>query len=95
MVKVCEIGLFLGQIFMKMLEKSYSIVTVYTHANIRYCWAGEPHFIHMNYHTLCLKTCQNIKFNNYGNHCSQKQKTHRILFMIGKYNQNWYMFNNN
>ena len=28
---------FLGQIFMKMLEKSYSIVTVYAHTYIRYC----------------------------------------------------------
>ena len=30
MVKVCEIGLFGGNFFMKMLEKSYSNVTVYT-----------------------------------------------------------------
>ena len=36
---------FGGQIFMKMLEKSYSIVTVYAHSYIRYCWAREPHFI--------------------------------------------------
>ena len=27
----------MGQIFMKMLEKSYSVVTVYAHAYIRYC----------------------------------------------------------
>ena len=64
----------LGQIFMKMLEKSYSIVTVYAHPYIRYCWAKEPIFIHMNYHTLFMKTRQNIKFNEYGNRCSQKQK---------------------
>ena len=94
MVKVCEIGL-LGQIFTKMLEKSYSIVTICAHSYIRYCWAREPHFILMNYHILSLKMCQNIKFNEYENHCSQKQKTLRILFMIGRYNHNWYTFNNN
>ena len=49
----------------------------------------------MNYHTLFLKTCQNIKFNEYGNHSSQKQKTHRILFIIGRDIQNWYTFNKN
>ena len=37
MVKVCEIGGFLGQVFMKILEKSYSIVTIYAHPYIRYC----------------------------------------------------------
>ena len=47
----------------------------------------------MDYHTLFLKMCQNNKFNEYGNHCSQKQKTHRLLFIIGRYNQNWYIFN--
>ena len=84
---------FWVQIFMKMLEKSYSIVTVYAHPYLRYCWARELYFIHMNYHKLFLKMCQNIKFNEYGNHCSQKQKTCRILFIIGRYNQNWYIFN--
>ena len=78
---------------MKMLEKSYSIVIVNAHTYIRYCYEREPHFIHMDYHTLFLKMCQNNKFNEYGNHCSQKQKTHRILFIIGRYNQNWYIFN--
>ena len=78
---------------MKMLEKSYSIVTMYAHPYIRYCLAREPHFIHMNYHILCLKTCQNIKFNEYENHSSQKQNTLRILFIVGRYNHNWYIFN--
>ena len=32
---------------MKMLEKSYSIVTVYANHYIRYCLAREPHFIHI------------------------------------------------
>ena len=52
--------IFLGQIFMKMLEKSYSIVTVYAHHYIRYCLEREPHFIHMNYHTLFLKTSNSM-----------------------------------
>ena len=64
------------------------IVTVYAHPK-------ELHFIHMNYHTLFLKMCQYSKFNEYGNHCSQKQNTHRILFIIDRYNQNWYIFNKN
>ena len=70
---------------MKMLEKSYSIVTVYAHPKIKYCLARGLHFILMNYHTLFLKMCQNIKFNEYGNHSSQKQKTLRMLFIIGRY----------
>ena len=37
MVKVCQIGLFGGQVFMKMLDKGYSIVTIYAHPYIRYC----------------------------------------------------------
>ena len=80
---------------MKMLEKSYSIVTIYAHPYIKYCCAMDPHFIHKNYHTLFLTTCQNITFNEYENHRSQKQKTLRILFMIGRYNHNWYIFNKN
>ena len=80
---------------MKMLEKSYSIVITYAHPYLRYCSAREPHFIHMNYHALFLKTYQNTKFNEYENHCSQKQKTFWILFIIGGYKHNWYLFNKN
>ena len=80
---------------MKMLEKNYSIVTVYAHPYIRYCLVREAHSIHMNYHKLFPKTCQNIKFNEYRNHCSQNQKTCRMLVMIGMYNQIWYTFNKN
>ena len=58
---------------MKMLEKSYSIVTV-TQSLLFMPIEREPHFIHMDYHTLFLKMCQNNKFNEYGNHCRQKQK---------------------
>ena len=58
---------FWGQIYMKLLEKSNSIVTIYAHSYIRYCWARVPHFIHMNYYKFFLKTCQNIKFNEYEN----------------------------
>ena len=47
------------------------------------------HFIHMNYHTLFLKTCQNIKFNKYENHFSRKQRK------IQRENNNWYIFNKN
>ena len=42
-------------------------------------------FIHMNFLTFSLKTCQNIKFNEYENHSSQKQKTLKILFIIDRY----------
>ena len=51
----------------------------------------------MNYNTLVLKTCQNIEFDEYEFHFSQKQKTPRILFIIGKYNHNWniLVFNKN
>ena len=80
---------------MKMLEKSYSIVTIYAHPYIRYCSARETHVIHMNYHTLFLKMCQNIKFNEYENYSSPKQKTFMILFIIGRYNHNWYILNKN
>ena len=67
---------------MKMLGKSYPIVTKYAHPNIRYCLARESHFIHMNYHTLFLKTFQDIRFNEYENHCSQKtKKTLRTLLL--------------
>ena len=94
MVKVCEIGLLGGQIFMKMLEKSYAIVTVYAHPFIRYCWTREPHLVHMNYHTLFLKTCQNIKFNEYGNHFSQKKNSKNTINKR-QVKSEWYIFNKN
>ena len=53
---------------MKMYEKSYSVVTVYAHPYIVIVEQGNPHFIHMNYHTLFLKMFQNIKFNEYENY---------------------------
>ena len=37
MVKICENRTFWGQVFMKMLEKSNSIVTIYAPPYIRYC----------------------------------------------------------
>ena len=43
--KICEIEFF-GQIFIKMVQKSYPIVNVFAHCYIRYCLVREPHFIH-------------------------------------------------
>ena len=45
MGKVCEIGLFL-RIFIKMVQKSYPIGTVFALSHIRNVLAREPHFIH-------------------------------------------------
>ena len=45
MVEVCEIRFF-GQIFMKMIHKSYPIGNVFAYSHIRYCLARESHCIH-------------------------------------------------
>ena len=49
--------------------------------------------MHMKYHPYFWKMCHNINFNEYENHCSQKQKTLKILFIIDRCNHNWYIFN--
>ena len=43
--KICKIEIF-GQIFIKMVQKSYPIGNVFAHSYIRYCLAREPQFIH-------------------------------------------------
>ena len=77
---------------MKILEKSSSIVTVYAHPYVRYCGAREPNFIHMNYHTLFLKMCQNINSMNMKITVAKNKKL-RTLFIMGRYNHDWYIFN--
>ena len=85
MVKVCEIGLFDGQIVMKIVEKSYSVVAIYGHPYIRYCLEREPHFIYMHFHTIFLKTSNSMNVNIT---VAKNRKTLRIISIIGRYNHN-------
>ena len=70
MVKICGKGLFLADFHKnvgKELPNWYHIFLFLYKILLN----KGGFFIHMNYHVYFLKICQNIKFNEYENHCSQ------------------------
>ena len=53
-----------------------------------------PFYTHELSHIMS-ENVSKYQFNEYENHSSQKQKTLMILFIVGRYNHNWYIFNKN